>query len=303
MKNSEEMINDIYREGDRRIAANKKRNKKITAAVSCAAVLALAFGIWRGTATMRTNNELLNNSQSYDQTEQKQGESTANNEMPENTQAQQPQTGVTENTQIPENTEPQGDVPDGQSGGETYGGDYVGSTGGFFIPLLPFEGFEVTGEEITDSEAQQYFSENREHFTRSLASSGVNADNLRFAQKGYCHASYNGSVKGEVRRNFRDYIIYNGEEIAAIVTLVKENGVITDSIAFGAPWFAEYNARLNEHRGEELVFVYASWAEIVIAPDGSYFSPAGTDVYAFFHGNGAAAYEKCKFAENVYIPE
>ena len=300
MKSSEEMINDIYREGDRRIAANKKRNKKITAAVSCAAVLALAFGIWRGTAIMRTNNELLNKSQSYSQTAEKQGENAANNEMPENTQP--PQTDFIENTQMPENTEPPAEVSDGQSGGDTYGGDNVGSTGGCFIPLLPFEGFEVTGEEITDSEAQQYFSERREHFANSLASSGVNADNLRFAENGYCHASYNGAVKGEVRRNFRDYIIYNGEEIAAIVTLVKENGVITDSIAFGAPWFAEYNAKLNEHRGEELVFVYASWAEIVIAPDGSYFSPLGTDVYAFFDGNGAAAYEKCKFAENVYIP-
>ena len=59
---------------------------------------------------------------------------------------------------------------------------------------------------------------------------------------------------------------------------------MTDSIAFGAPWFDSFNKKLIAHKGEKLIFVWAANAEIIIAPDGSYFSSVGNDVSHYMEG-------------------
>lgn len=171
------------------------------------------------------------------------------------------------------------------------GGNYGGPSGGvgyFAVPALPFDPttgerlteIVTTGEPLTDEEAAAYFAQNGAHLTTSLAASGVPTDKLRISEKGYGHVSYSG-VEGERlewRQNFRDYLVYNGDELVAIVTLVKENGQIYDTPAFGAPWFSTYAQILNEHRGEELVYVYAGIAELILAPDGSAYAPIGPGV-------------------------
>ncbi len=167
-------------------------------------------------------------------------------------------------------------------------GDPSGGVGYFAVPALPFDPatgerlteIVTTGEPLTDEEAAAYFAQNGAHLTTSLAASGVPTDKLRISEKGYGHVSYSG-VEGERlewRQNFRDYLVYNGDELIAIVTLVKENGQIYDTPAFGAPWFSTYEKILNEHRGEELVYVYAGMAELILAPDGSAYAPIGPGV-------------------------
>lgn len=175
--------------------------------------------------------------------------------------------------------------PDGANNGGLSGG----SCGNYFcVPALPFDPVTgerlteiiTTGEALTDAEAAAYFAQNGAHITTSLAASGVPADNIKISEKGYGHVSYNG-VEGERlewRQNFRDYLVYNGDELVAIVTLVKENGQIYDTPAFGAPWFSTYAQILNEHRGEELVYVYAGFAELILAPDGSAYAPVGPGI-------------------------
>lgn len=162
--------------------------------------------------------------------------------------------------------------------------------GGFFVPLRPAysasEKLDVSGERLTDEEAGLYLEKNKETIGSSLSSSGVAADNIRFSEKGYYHLNYNGAEGKplELKENFRDYLVYNGNKLIAIITLIKENGKVTDSIAFGAPWFDSFNKKLIAHKGEKLIFVWAANAEIIIAPDGSYFSSVGNDVSHYMEG-------------------
>lgn len=195
----------------------------------------------------------------------------------------------------------QGTAPTVDGSVDMTGGDY---SNWFFIPALPFdEGFELTGEELTDTEAQAYFEENMESIASSLAASGVPADAIKIAGKGYCHVSYNG-VEGkllEIRQNFRDYLVYNNDELIAIITLCKENGEIYCTPAFGAQWFADFNAYLQQHKDEELIFVYAGFMEMVIAPDNSYRSPMGYEIAPVL-GGIEEPYEILYHEKAVYVP-
>ena len=190
--------------------------------------------------------------------------------------------------------------PKEESGGDGYGGNI----GGVRIPALPQDRtIQYTGEAITDEEAAAYFRENT-WLQSALGSSGVDTDGLRYAAHGYCHVNYDGT-KGkplEVRRNFRDYLVWNGKgDLIAIVTLTKENGALSNTPAFGGPWFSDYNAFLKAHKGEALVFVYAGWMELVLTPDGGVFNPQGTDVSRYLEGV-EAPYEIFRCDAASYTP-
>lgn len=181
------------------------------------------------------------------------------------------------------------------------GGDY---SNWFNIPALPFEeGFELTGEELTDTEAQAYFEENSESIINSLAASGVSADAIKIAEKGYCHVNYNGTEgkRLEIKQNFRDYLVYSNDELISIITLYKESGAIYCTPSFGAPWFADFNAYLQQHKGEELIFVYAGFMEIVIAPDNTFRNPMGYEIAPYFEGI-EKPYEVLYHEKAVYVP-
>jgi len=188
-----------------------------------------------------------------------------------------------------------GDVygdPDDQSGGN-----------GVNIPALPFDkSFELTGEEITDEEAQQYFKENTVRFVNELTASGVSADNLKIMPKGYCHVMYDGTEgkSFEIRQNFRDYLAYNGDKLVAIITLTKEDGKLSATPAFGGPWFDDFNAALQKYKGQELIFIYAGWMEFVITPDGSYFNPMGMELGLEF--GDIDKYKTFYHPKAVYVP-
>lgn len=188
-----------------------------------------------------------------------------------------------------------GDVygdPDDQSGGN-----------GVNIPALPFDkSFELTGEEITDEEAQQYFKENTVRFVNELTASGVSADNLKIMPKGYCHVIYDGTEgkSFEIRQNFRDYLAYNGDKLVAIITLTKEDGKLSATPAFGGPWFDDFNAALQKYKGQELIFIYAGWMEFVITPDGSYFNPMGMELGLEF--GDIDKYKTFYHPKAVYVP-
>lgn len=182
---------------------------------------------------------------------------------------------------IPDDYTDNGETKPGRNDG--LGGSYGGAHGAC-IPVVPAAtgakpGVKVTGEKITDAEAKKYFEENT-WIVSSLSSSGVPADNLKFSEKGYCHVSYDGTEgkQLELKQNFRDYLVYNNGKLVAIVTLTKENGKLSATPAFGGPHFDDFNAFLQKHKGEELLFVYAGWMEIVITPDGECVNPQGYDI-------------------------
>ena len=181
-----------------------------------------------------------------------------------------------------------------------------GICGGPMIPATPDAtrakpGVKVTGEKITDAEAKKYFEENT-WLVSSLSSSGVPTDNLKFSEKGYCHVSYDGTEgkQLEVRQNFRDYLVYNNGKLVAIVTLTKENGKLSATPAFGGSHFDDFNAFLQKHKGEKLLFVYAGWMEIVITPDGECVNPQGYDISGYF--GDLDTYKYFYSEEATYMP-
>ena len=161
----------------------------------------------------------------------------------------------------------------------------------------------VEGEEITDSEAQKYLADNYVSLASALSASGVPTDDLRFSEKGYCHVSYSATEEKhfKINQNFRDYLAYNDDRLVAIITLSKENGVIYNSPAFGAGWFDIFNANLQQHKGEKLIFAYiGDGFEIFITPDGRYCNTAGQEIGVEFDVNDI--YHAFYHEKAVYIP-
>ena len=180
----------------------------------------------------------------------------------------------------------------------------VGGYGYFFIPALLTREIVTVGEKITDEEAAAYFAEDQGHLIASLTASGVSTENLRISDTGYCHVCYAGveGEKLEVRENFRDYLVYNGSSLVAIVTLSKENGALYSTPSFGAAWFDDYNAFLQQHRGEELVYVYAGFAEIILTPSGGMYAPVPSIVPEWYMQGIEDPYHVFYHPGDVYVP-
>ncbi len=177
--------------------------------------------------------------------------------------------------------------------------------GGWCIPCLPFERtIMISCEIITDAEAKEYFDKNAESILAGLYASGMTSDNVRISEKGYSHVCYDGTAgkSFELRRDYRDYLVYSGDRLTAIITLFKdENGNIYNTPSYGAKWFDGYNNYLQSHKGEELVYAYAGWFEIIIAPDNTYWNPMGLDASQYLEGI-ENPYDIFYHEAAVYIP-
>lgn len=156
---------------------------------------------------------------------------------------------------------------------------------------------QVTGEKITEEEAREYFNKNSASLASSLAASGVEIAEIAYEadydgaqvicakdslviRKGYCHVSYDGNTDESkpgltVKQNFMDFHVYNADRLVAIVTLVKENGLIYATPAFGAPWFDSFDKALKKYAGQKVLFLYAGAMAYAIAPDGKVIHPQG----------------------------
>ena len=291
MKTYNEMAQEVFRIGDERIKKSKSGKKKLAAVLSVAVAAVIAVTVWQS-GLLKANPQPIsqkNETSSVQQTENTPETTTgsAQNVAPETVEEG-------ETAAVPENE-------DASADGGVYGGE---STGGVAIPCFPLtEGIEYSGEKLTDADAKEYFAQNGASIISALSASGVDTGNAVIKEKGYCHASYDGTVGKPltVKQDFRDYLVYNGDKIIAIITLYKENGKIYNSPAFGAPWFDDYAKYLNQHKGEELVYLYANWMEIIVAPDGSFRNPTGYDCSEWLDGVNNL-YDRVYCPEIVYVP-
>ena len=172
--------------------------------------------------------------------------------------------------------------------------------GQVFIAAIPNNNrTQVIGEKITEEEARDYFTKNAASLESSLAASGVEIAEIWYDgaesnfmgtvlcakgsllfKKGYCHVSYDGNTDESkpgltVKQNFMDFHVYNADRLVAIVTLVKENGLIYATPAFGAPWFDSFDKALQKYAGKKVLFLYAGAMAYAIAPDGKVIHPQG----------------------------
>ena len=301
MKTYNEMAEEVFRLGDERIKTAKSRKKSTAAIISAVFVAVIAVTVWQ--------SGLLNrNSLSFSGESGKGIFTQVTNADESYAKSVQTTSAALENTTGSASAAPKKEgnaitstpKADNGDGGELSGGVY----GGICIPLFPRnEKIEFSGEKITDADAKKYFEQNKASLISSLSASGIYTGSAVIKENGYCHITYSG-IENEcltVKQDFRDYLVYNGDKIIAIVTLYKQDGKIYSSPAFGAPWFEDYANYLNQHRGEELLFVYAGQAEIIVAPDGTYRSPLGYNCSQYFEGV-ENLYSRLYCPEIVYIP-
>lgn len=282
------------------ITAKKKSRPKwlkqgVLAACLCIVVAAVfGIGILQGGWFEKNLLPILN-----PKSQEGQDVETANNIT--QAQTRNPTTNPTTNPTAGETSKSQKEENPPDEGSFGSDGEIVG---GWFIPAIPGDGnFELTGEVITDKEAREYFDENKNSIIAGLSASGVSSDSIKISEKGYCHIYYHGEEgkSFEIRQNSRDYLVYNGDNLVAIINLNKENGEIFNTPSFSAQWFDDYNAYLQKHKGEKLVYAYAGWFEIIIAPDNTYYNPIGLDASLYLQGV-ENPYEMFYHEAAVYTP-
>ena len=155
---------------------------------------------------------------------------------------------------------------------------------------------------LTNEEAYAYIQENLASWknTWSAWNDTTGEEHFRISPTGYSHVR-TGDSGNELILNARDFLIYDGDELFAIATVIKEPDRISGGPMWGGPWLPEYQTFLEAHKGEALVYLYVGDVEAILTPDGQLY--AGSDLsnciipeeqdqyYAFFHRE-----------ENTYIP-
>ena len=293
MKNYNEIADSVLARRDEYIKNQKTKRKKAVVGISVICSFAIMFfgiGLWqKGLFRADTSSAKI-----IEVTDAMQGKT--NVDIKQNTSSKTEKTSESASEWVSENEIKEEEFPDGGISG--------GHSDGVCIPVLPFDrSIEVTGKEITDEEAKEYFNANKNRIFSTLSASGVSTDSLKISEKGYCHVNYNGTEGKcfEVRQNYRDYLVYNGNKLVAIITLYEDNGQVYDTLSLGAPWFDNYNSFLQNHKGEELVYVYAGWFELIIAPDNTYCNPMNYNTAGYLDGV-EKPYEIFYHEKAVYVP-
>ncbi len=161
-----------------------------------------------------------------------------------------------------------------------------------------------TGEDciLTVEEANAFMNERLPAYREELRASGLVFDDLHFAPNGYSHVR-TGDSGNELILNARDFLLYDGDKLVATVTVIKEPDRISGGVSFGGPWYPEYQAFLEAHKGEALVYLYVGDVEAILTPDGQIFTAIGTDISdSIVQEEQTRYYEFFRFEENTYMP-
>lgn len=188
----------------------------------------------------------------------------------------------------------------GKSGGRT--GDNDGS-----IPairqILEAGGISFSGSRITEEEAAAYFEAYGEAILQELAAGGVKVKEPHFSETGVSHVRI-AEGKAVCKTDWRDYLLFDGEALAAIVTLSREDGPLRHFTMWGGSWQKSYASFLAAHKGEELVYVYVENGgaeDVILTASGEAVSPLGTSMKQFFPGD-FDYYSALKTTYNVLVP-
>lgn len=203
-----------------------------------------------------------------------------------------------------EDTEASGKITDVNAPSESVpDGEYSGDSGYVTLPenLSDIPVYtEGKRDAFTAEEGKAYLESARSGLESTLRTCGVRAEGCRIGG-GYTHVGIDGNT-AVIRENFRDYLLFTGEKLAAIVIVSKENGVFHESLVFGAPWFDDYRKMLEKHRGEELLYLYLGNTEVVVTPDGTVLSTAGIELPEDYTGRGKELYGYFRCG-NTFIPQ
>ena len=160
----------------------------------------------------------------------------------------------------------------------------------------------VTGEKyaVSDSEAFAHINAHKNSIINDLNACGVNVSDIEIKEKGYSHIR-TGDDGNSIALNWRDYLLYSGEDIVAILSVTKEENGIKHHISFGGEWFSYYADLLEKYEGNELVFLYIGDVEAFVTPDNMVCTLLGTDISEAVEEN-VNYYDYFKTEYNVYVP-
>lgn len=189
------------------------------------------------------------------------------------------------------------------------GRDSPGEAGGIDGKINLRAEIRPSGEDcvLTVEEANAFMTERLPAYREELRASGLSIDELRFAPNGYGHIR-TGDSGNELILNARDFLLYDGDELVAMVTVIKEPDRISGGLSWGGPWFSEYQAFLEAHKGEALVYLYVGDVDAILTPDGQIFTllNTGRPGYGIEDAVDPAEqpryYEFFRRDENTYIP-
>lgn len=189
-------------------------------------------------------------------------------------------------------------------GGKIPGSDEIDEAGGINGKINIKEKIQVEGTdfEYSNEEGYAYLESVSDGIQNDLKAMGVNADNFRIMKSGYSHLR-TGDAGNSIAVNWKDYIACKGDEVIAIITVAKDENGFHHYPAWGSPSFADYGKFLAEHKGEELVYIWAGDVDAILTPDHQIFS-FGADLSAAINESEVGQYYTFfKMEQNTYVPE
>ena len=161
-----------------------------------------------------------------------------------------------------------------------------------------------TGTEhaVDDAAGRAHLVEMLPGLRATLAASGVPTASLTVSAHGYSHLKVT-ETEAVLAVDFRDYLLWDGDALAAIVTVTGEADGMHVYLAFGGAAFADYAALLHRYAGQELAMLYLGELEAVLTPDGTLLSLPGEDLTARIEALDEADRAALRQPENVYVPE
>ena len=118
---------------------------------------------------------------------------------------------------------------------------------------------------LSEEEAKVYLETVKGGIVNELTASGIQVKDLSFSPWGVSILR-SGDHGNSMAVDWRQFNAYEGDKLVAIIDLCKDSSGIHHYIAFGGPWFDEYNELLKSHAGEELVMIYVGDVQAFVTP-------------------------------------
>ena len=332
MKSYEEIARNAIKRAANEKAARRRRKSAMLGAALCVVLAAVGILIARGLLAPHDPRVLPSSASSYASNSREPDSCSfiSNSEANTNTEAAAYENSGTVKTQVPITEEPARTVPASEIDSELsvpeseaisepgkeeiVSGEYgdasstvavsatvkpsgdVGGSGeiGNIRVTIEWEG----GEYLSNEDGAAYLQQNLSSIRSALSASGVQADALTVRGNGY--AVLNVGDPCEVMLNVKEYLLYNGDALTAIVTLIKENGEVHGTPSFGAAWFSDLGSFMEAHRGEALLNLNVGGQRCVLTPSGETYVFAQPETW--LSPSEELSYEALCCSEIIYVP-
>ena len=161
----------------------------------------------------------------------------------------------------------------------------------------------LTGTEnaLSVEDAKAYLDTFKDGIVNELTASGIQVNDLSFSPWGVSILR-SGDKGNSMAVDWKQFNAYDGDKLVAIIDLCKDSSGIHHYIAFGGPWFDEYNELLKSHAGEELVMIYAGDVQAFVTPANEVLCVNVDGHFKESIEEGKDYYNYFKQEQNTFVP-